>query len=276
MYLKFYHLKEIPFNLEPNLKYIPAVPNTKLVFSEILASIHQKNNFIVVLGDRGSGKTTIIKGLIERLSVNYRIKVLLEPGESSYEFVEEYYNLCELTKTDDSRDDLFSQHQSRIKQILKYGGNSILILDDAHLLPRGIFDLIQLFLKNKIKIILFGQNELKEKLQNPEYGNLWYDLKKYIFLHNLNYDEIRYYIKHRLSVARQNDNFENPFSEEAVEAIFRYSNGLPRRINILCNNALVIGFLQSVKTIDREIIEKVKTDDVCLHEIKKILHQTKN
>lgn len=271
MYLKFYNLKEIPFNLEPDPRFIFANPNCELITSEIIDSIKQKKSFIVLLGDHGAGKTTVINSLIERLSGQYRVITLLEPIENSYEFIEEVHGLFEIAESNNAKDDLFSKHQNRINQILEFGENSILILDDAHFLTNGIFDLIQLFLRNKIKIILAGQNKLKKKLQTSDYDKLCHGRYTNVLLKNLNYEETKYYIKYRLSIAKRNLDFVNPFSDEAIRAIFQYSKGLPRRINILCNNALVMGALKSEKIIDRELIEKVKSDDVCYHEINKIL-----
>jgi type II secretory pathway predicted ATPase ExeA/Mrp family chromosome partitioning ATPase len=281
MYLDFYSLKAIPFTPSYSLGEVSASKNRQEIVERLLKEINRNSELKVLISEKGSGKTTLIHSLIESISDDFYVIPILKPAKTTFDLLTQMCTNLEIPFSSLAIDEIIPRILDHLKQTVKSGRKPLLILDDAHVSSKNIFEVVQnLFRLNKsisnfLRVFLVGEQILEQKLYEiNEKFHLEKNWKK-IKLEKLSLDESKYYINNRLLEVKNGQKVENIFTENAVKKIVHYSKGNPRRINILCNNALVLGYLKSAKRIDGEIIEKVKSDDICLYEIKNLLGRNK-
>lgn len=264
MYCKYYGLKEHPFNITSDPLFFFLSEAHKEAVSHLLYGISQRKGILVITGEIGTGKTTLCRFLLNQLGENVKTAFIMNPPPSEnqllqsiakdfgirFKFKSNLYILWELNK--------FLLKES------KKGNNVVLIIDEAQNLKPEVLEEIRLISnlethKHKlIQIILVGQPELKERLSLHSLRQLQqrvivrYDIKP------LSKEEVKEYIRHRLEICGADGKLQ--FELNSIEAIFEFSQGIPRLINMICDRALLSGFAQEKDTIDTQTIVRCKEE----------------
>ena len=261
MYTKFYSLRDKPFEITPDPKFLYLGENHKEALAYLTYAVRERKGFTVITGEVGTGKTTLVQALLSRLDGNTRTAYLFNPKLGSTDFL---HYICE---------DLGVKGQKRSKgQYLAHlhnflmacyarHENVVLIIDEAHTLDPKLLEEVRLLTnletpKGKLlQVILLGQPELDDVLNRPEFRQLKQRVSLRYYIKPLNREEMDVYIKRRLRVAGAVD--PEIFTPKALREIYRYSKGIPRLINILCDNALLTGYATDQKVIGNKIISEV-------------------
>ncbi len=262
MYKKFFGLKENPFNVNPDPRYLFLTQHTQEAMSCLTYGIQCRRGFILLTGEVGTGKTTLLNKLLgwlrrQRVATSFVFNSILDPGQ----FFD--YMLADFGLNFDSRNK--SQMLLRLNKWLldRYliGGTAVLIVDEAQNLSPEVLEEIRLLTNLEtstdklLQIILSGQPELEKKLARPELRQLRQRITLRCQTQPLSLVETRQYINNRLRIAGANG--LPIFNPECVEAIHRYSEGIPRVINLLCEHGLVGAFAEQKNPVPPEIIHDV-------------------
>ena len=261
MYAEFYGLSELPFALTPDPRFIYFTPSHTEVMSNLHYGIESGKGLIVVTGEVGTGKTTILRWMMQRLDRTILVAYIFNPRLSVPEFYGQLATLLDLQKSEDKAE-LLMQLGQALELRHARGLRTVLIIDEAQGLSPHVLEEIRLLSNfesdnaKQLQIVLTGQPELREVLNNPELRQL----KQRIALRSAikalpTVEETRRYITPRLLVAGAKET--EIFSPAAIEYIFRCSEGIPRNINNLCDNALLAGYAAGETMISARIIEDV-------------------
>lgn len=261
MYREFYGLKELPFALTPDPRFIYFTPSHKEVMANLHYGIENGKGLIVVTGEVGTGKTTILRWMLERLDRTVLVAYVFNPRLTVPEFYQYFTTLLDVREWE-TKSELLIQLGKTLESRHARGLRTVLIVDEAQGLSPYVLEEIRLlsnFESNSAKqlqIVLTGQPELRDVLNTPELRQL----KQRVALRGQikalpNVEETEKYIFARLLVAGAERT--DIFSPGAIDFIFRCSEGIPRQINNLCDNALLTGYSAGEPTIGRAIIEEV-------------------
>src|SRR5580692_6849212 len=278
MYKKFFGLKENPFNVNPDPRYLYLTPNTQEALACLTYGIETRKGFILLTGEVGTGKTTLINKLLEWLhQERVYTAFIFNPRLSVTQFFDfmmaDFGIPCEST--------MKSQVLMKLNQWLleryQAGERAVLIVDEAQNLSPQMLEEIRLLTnletstEKLLQIVLAGQPELEQKLNQPQMRQLRQRITLRAKTRQLTLEETRGYIQERLRIAGA----ENPdlFSPEAVETVHRYAKGIARVTNLLCEHALVSSFACQQNPVPAEIVEEVARD-FDLHIIDPLAHAT--
>jgi len=260
MYLSFYGLKEKPFNVTSDPHFLFMSKRHKEALSHLLYGIKERKGFLEITGEIGTGKTTVCRALLNNLDERTKTAFILNPNLSELQLLQaiiEDFGMAAGRKTKLS---LQQQLNSFLIDQLRQDNNVILILDEAQNLNSSLLENIRMLSnleteKEKLfQIVLVGQPELRTKLNSPQLRQLKQRIGIRYHILPLAGDEIDKYIYHRLRVAGAEK--AATFTESAIERIQRYSGGTPRTINMVCDKALLLGYVLEKKTIDEEILDR--------------------
>lgn len=260
MYLTYYGLKIKPFNVTSDPNFLFMSRKHKEAFSHLLYGIKERKGFLEITGEIGTGKTTLCRALLDQLDEKVRTAFILNPNLSELQLLQAIIEDFGLLVEKKTKLGLLQQLNSFLIEQLEKDFNVVLILDEAQNLKIELLEHIRLLSnletnKDKLfQIILVGQPELKTKLQSPQLKQLRQRIGIRYHIMPLDRDEIDKYITHRLTVAGSDGSIE--FTPEAMDEIYKYSNGVPRLINILCDKCLLLGYVTEVKTITKEMVLK--------------------
>ncbi len=262
MYKKFFGLRENPFNVNPDPRYLFLTQHTEEALASLTYGIRNRRGFILLTGEVGTGKTTLVNKLLDWLHRQHLpTAFLFNPRLSVQEFFE--FMMADFGIPCDSRQK--SQVLMRLNHWLldryKSGETAVVIIDEAQDLSARLLEEIRLLTnletstEKLLQIVLSGQPELEEKLRQPELRQLRQRITLRSKTHPLTLDETGGYILQRLSIAGADG--QPVFSPAAVETIHRYSRGIPRIINLLCEHGLINAFVDQVRPVPPEVIETV-------------------
>src|SRR5918992_3221631 len=261
MYLDFYGLKELPFALTPDPRFIYFTPSHTEVMANLHYGIESGKGLVVVTGEVGTGKTTILRWMMERLDRTVLVAYIFNPRLSVPEFYKHVATLLDVQKWE-TKSELLLELGRALESRHSRGLRTVLIVDEAQGLSPHVLEEIRLlsnFESNtakQLQIILTGQPELREVLNNPDLRQLKQRVALRCEIKPLpNVEETERYISSRLLVAGAERT--DIFSPGAIDYIFRCSEGIPRQINNLCDNSLLTGFSAGEEVIGRAIIEEV-------------------
>jgi len=265
MYESFYGLKENPFDVTPNPQYIYLGENHREALAQLLYGVRKKKGFIVITGEVGTGKTTLIHFLLDKLNGNNHIKTafLFNPRLTTDDFLKYILEDLGVKINGHSKGDYLHYFHSYLLNAFKLNVRVVLIVDEAQKLNPELLEEIRLLSnletsKSKlIQIILVGQPELDETLSKPEFRQLRQRINLRYHLPPLTENETKEYIEKRLRIGGAK---EPIFSEKAIKEIYRKSNGIPRLINILCDNSLLNGYALDRKIVDEKSVKEVAKD----------------
>ena len=265
MYKKFFGLKENPFNVNPDPRYLYLTPNTQEALACLTYGIETRKGFILLTGEVGTGKTTLINKLLEwlhkervftafvfnpRLSVSQFFDFMMADFGIPCESHQKGHMLVRLNQW------LLDRYQA--------GERAVLVVDEAQNLSPQLLEEIRLLTnletstEKLLQIVLSGQPELEHKLNQPQLRQLRQRITLRAKTRQLTLEETQGYIEERMRIAGA----ENPdiFSPEAVAAVHRYARGIPRVTNLLCEHALVNSFASQQNPVPADVVEEVAHD----------------
>jgi len=267
MYAEFYGLKDLPFALTPDPRYIYFTPSHTEVMANLHYGIESGKGLIVVTGEVGTGKTTMLRWVMQRLDRTVLVAYIFNPRLSVPEFYQHLAALFDIQNWE-SKSDLLIELGKVLESRHSRGLRTVLIVDEAHGLSTSVLEEVRLLCNfesdtaKQLQIVLTGQPELRTVLNNPDLRQLKQRVSLRCDVKALpNVEETAQYINTRLKVAGAQRT--DIFSPGAVDYIFRCSEGIPRNINNLCDNALLNGFAASEQIISRAAVQEVaETFDV--------------
>ena len=261
MYAEFYGLKELPFALTPDPRFIYFTPSHTEVMANLHYGIESGKGLIVVTGEVGTGKTTILRWMMQRLDRTVLVAYIFNPRLSVTEFYQHVASLLDVQKWETKPELLVALGQA-LESRHSRGLRTVLIIDEAQGLSPSVLEEIRLlsnFESNtakQLQIVLTGQPELRDVLNNPDLRQLKQRVALRCVIKPLpNVEETDRYITSRLLVSSAVRTAL--FTPEAVDYIYRCTEGIPRNINNLCDNALLAGYANREPTISRSIVEEV-------------------
>jgi len=261
VYAEFYGLKELPFALTPDPRFIYFTPSHTEVMANLHYGIESGKGLVVVTGEVGTGKTTILRWMMQRLDRTVLVAYIFNPRLSVTDFYQHVAALLDVQKWE-TKPELLVSLGDALESRHSRGLRTVLIIDEAQGLSPNVLEEIRLlsnFESNtakQLQIVLTGQPELRVVLNNPDLRQLKQRVALRCVIKPLpNIDETDRYITSRLLVsgAERTD----IFSPDAIDYIYRCSEGIPRNINNLCDNALLAGYAAGDPIIGRSIIEEV-------------------
>jgi len=261
MYCHFYGLKERPFNVTSDPAFFFLSNKHKEALSHLLYGVSQRKGIIVLTGEIGTGKTTLCRFFLNQLSKDVKTAFILNPHFSETQLLEAIIKDFGLKPKNNSRLSLIWELNKFLLRESEAGYNIVLIVDEAQNLKPALLEQIRLLSnleteKDKLlQVILVGQPELNDKLNLYDLRQLRQRVMVRYHIAPLELDEIKTYINHRLNIAGAADN-RILFKDEAIELISKFSSGTPRLINMLCDRALLAGFVVETNIIDANIIRK--------------------
>jgi general secretion pathway protein A len=261
MYEAFYGLKEKPFNLNPDPDYLYMSPGHENAYTHLEYAIQESKGFVVVTGEVGSGKTTLINYLLRKIPETVHVGIINNTFVDPQELLKMICQEFELEIGDSDKTVLLTRFYSYLIDQYSQKKRVILIIDEAQNLPEASLEEIRMLSNlesekhHLIQMILVGQPQLKEKLQRKSLEQFVQRVTVYCHLDALDKVQVENYIHHRLRVAGA-DHLDI-FDPDAVKALYRHSLGIPRLINTLCDGAMVYGYADEVKVIGRDLIEAV-------------------
>ncbi len=265
MYEQFYGLKQKPFEITPDPRFLYMSEQHREAYAHLTYALNESKGFTVITGEVGTGKTTLIQMLMSRLDGHTRTAHLFNPKLSTRDFLKYIcHDLGLKTEGLTTKGELITLLHSFLLECYARNERVILIIDEAQTLSPNLFEEVRLLTnletpKSKLlQVILMGQPELDKILADQRFRQLRQRISVRYYLKPLNRKETKEYIEKRLKVAGARD--VNLFDEGAVREVHRRSNGIPRLINVLCDNALVTGFVEEKPIIDRGIVREVAKD----------------
>lgn len=265
MYKEFYGLRANPFNVNPDPRYLFLTRHTEEALACLTYGIQSRKGFVLLTGEVGTGKTTLINKLLEWLRLQQVATAFIFNSRLNVpQFLD--YMMADFGIPCDSR--AKSQVLLRLYNWLldryRAGETAVLIVDEAQNLSEEVLEEIRMltnletFTEKLLQIVLVGQPELEQKLKQPQLRQLRQRLTLRAKTHPLTLEETQAYVHQRLRIAGSNG--QQIFQPEAVTAIHQYAAGIPRVINLLCEHSLVSGFVDQQKTIGRTVVDAVARD----------------
>jgi len=265
MYEQFYGLKEKPFEITPDPRFLYMSEQHREAYAHLTYALNETKGFTVITGEVGTGKTTLIQMLLARLDGHTRTAHLFNPKLSTRDFLNYIcHDLGLKTEGLTTKGELLTLLHSFLLECYARKERVVLIIDEAQTLSPKLLEEVRLLTnletpKSKLlQVILMGQPELDKILADQRFRQLRQRISVRYHLKPLNRDETREYIEKRLKVAGARDC--HLFDDGAVREIWKRSNGVPRIINVLCDNALVTGYVEEKRPIERKIIRDVARD----------------
>lgn len=261
MYKEYYGLGDKPFNLTPDPDYLFMSRGHEEAYTHLEYAIAEQKGFVVITGEIGSGKTTLVHYFLNRIPGDVEYGLINQTMVQPREFVKMVCREFDLSVDGLDKTGMLNLFHEFL--IEKFGERKrvVLIVDEAQNLPAATLEELRMLSNlesakhHLIQIILLGQPELKQKLRSRRLEQFTQRVTVYWHLAGMDRDEVEQYIRHRLHIAGAREN--TIFNSEAIEAIFKHSRGIPRLINILCDSALVHGYADDRKIIDGACIEEV-------------------
>jgi general secretion pathway protein A len=261
MYTDFYGLRELPFSLTPDPRFLYFTPSHKEVLANLRYGITNGKGLIVVTGEVGTGKTTIVRWMLEHFDRTVLVAYIFNPRLTVNEFYQHVAQLLNIQNWS-TKSDLMLELGRTLEARSARGLRTVLIIDEAQGLAPFVLEEIRLLMNFEsntakfLQIILTGQPELREVLNSQELRQLKQRIALRSEIQPLpNVSETENYILERLRVAGAKE--PNIFSPEAIDFIFRCSEGIPRQVNNLCDNAMLLGYGAELPIIGRKVIEEV-------------------
>jgi type II secretory pathway predicted ATPase ExeA len=262
MYTEFYDLKEIPFGLTPNPKFIYKTESHLEVVSNLKYCISQSKGLAVVTGEVGTGKTTTLRSVLQQFGPDILSVYLFNPFVTVPEFFQLLTAGLNLgLGSEASKAEILNALSRCLTERHSKGLRTVLIIDEAHGLSYAVLEEVRLLAnfetnsEKLLQIVLCGQPELRETLNQPGLRQLKQRISLRCSIRPLHLHEINSYVRFRLKTAGATR--VNIFDPSAIELIGQASAGIPRVINNICDNALLYGYATEQRTILRETVADV-------------------
>ena len=261
MYEAFYGFRENPFRLTPDPDYLFLSTNHQEAFGHLLFGANEGNGVVIVTGEIGTGKTTLLRTLVRNLGPDTIIAYIFNPALSAVELLQTINTDLNLPAASDSKKELIDTLNRFLLTQRSAGKRVVVIIDEAQDLEPSVLEQLRLLSnleterEKLLQIILVGQPELSDLLAQPTLAQLDQRITLRWHLGPLNAQDTAAYVRHRISVATEG---REPvfFSPKALQYIYRFSGGIPRVINVLCHRTLLVGYTLEQSQIDRPIVRQ--------------------
>lgn len=269
MYTDFFGMSEEPFRLTPDPRFFHFADHYRDVLLKVVQSVLLRRGFIAVTGPVGIGKTTLLHAALQLISsASFDKKpiataLLVNPKLTRDEFFEALLDEFEIPCSSTSKPRRLAALHSMFLERQRRGGTSVLIVDESHLLTVELFEEIRLlsnvdtYSEKLIQIVFAGQTEMMFKLDRPELRALKQRIATHCHLRSLSQAETRAYISDRMKAAGLRTPL--PFTRQALEEIYRFTSGIPRLINLICESCLLVAFTTKRREIAGDIVEEAAT-----------------
>ncbi|WP_297894537.1 ExeA family protein [Shewanella sp.] len=264
MYKAFYGLSDNPFSIAPNPHYLFLSDRHREALAHLTYGLGETGGFVLLTGEVGTGKTTVSRCLLGQLPDNTDTAFILNPSLTELELLA---TLCDELKISYGENPSLKQLTDHLSRFLlanhEKGRNTVLIIDEAQHLRAEVLEQLRLLTnletdtKKLLQVILIGQPELQLLLKRQELRQLAQRITARYHLLPLNEDEVALYVLHRLQVAGR---FEPLFTRKAIKVLQKYTGGIPRLINLLCERALMAGYAQSKVPIDHYMVRQAAAE----------------
>lgn len=261
MYKEFFGLDDSPFTLTPDPRFIVFTPSYNEVLASLYYGLENAKGLIVLTGEVGTGKTTALRWILRRLDSSVLAAYIFNPRLSIDEF---YHQVTQMLGIRDwsNKSELLSTMGKVLEERHRRGLRTVLIIDEAHELSDYVLEEIRLLLNFEsdnakyLQIVLTGQPELRDKLNQQNLRQLKQRVALRCAMHAFpNVEEVDRYITERLIIAGAEQ--PNIFTPGAVDFIFQCSDGIPRQINNICDNAMLAAYSAGEQVVGRQMIETV-------------------
>jgi len=267
MYLKMFGFSEKPFHITPNPRFIFLSKIHKEAFAHLLFGIQQRVGFMSLSGEIGTGKTTVLRTLLDQLAdAEYRVALIFNPGLTSLELLQTIHREFSIP-FDPGSSNLVQLHDSLNQFLLQQreaGRTVVLVVDEAQNLDPQVLEQLRLLsnleteTEKLIQMVLVGQPELDELLQRKDLRQLRQRLAVSYHLQPMDAEDTRRYVLHRAAVAGNSDH--SLFSLSALKQIYLYTRGTPRLINLLCDRALLVAYSRDARTVARQDVRTAQAE----------------
>lgn len=262
MYTEFYQLKEFPFNTTADPEFFFSSKTHAAAIANLIYGIENRKGVIVVTGEIGTGKTTLCRKIFKLSTQKIKFALILNPSCSELELLQLIVHDFGIQCQSENKYTLIQALNAFLLEETAQGNNVVIVIDEAQHLSVEQLEQVRLLSnleteKEKLlQIILVGQPELHKKLHMPELRQLRQRVVVHYDVQPLEKEDVKQYIQHRIEkaftdLARK----KIIFTDEAIEKICHYTGGSPRTINILCDRALLAGYIAETYSIDEGIIE---------------------
>jgi general secretion pathway protein A len=258
--LEFYGLKQAPFDLTPNPRFLFHSGKHREALNHLLYGIRERKGFVQLTGEVGAGKTTLCRAMLEQLNGQFSTALILNPVLNSTELMKLVATEFGLTVHGRDRLDTVAAISEFLVKQTENGRESVLIIDEAQNLTEDLLEQIRLLSnietddRKLLQIVLLGQPELRERLNSPRLKQLRQRITVRYHLASLTRMEMNQYIQHRLELAGAKG--VPYFTRPALWRVFRYSRGTPRLINAICDKALLAGFIEQSDRITYRMVAR--------------------
>ncbi len=261
MYKEFFGLDDTPFTLTPDPRFIVFTPSYNEVLASLYYGLENAKGLIVLTGEVGTGKTTALRWILRRLDSSVLAAYVFNPRLSIDEF---YHHVTQMLGIKDwtNKSELLTSMGKVLEERHRRGLRTVIIIDEAHELSDYVLEEIRLLLNfesdnaKHLQIVLTGQPELRDKLNQQNLRQLKQRVALRCAMHAFpNVEEVDRYITERLMIGGSDQ--PNIFTPGAVDFIFQCSEGIPRQINNLCDNAMLAAYSAGEQVIGRQIVEAV-------------------
>jgi general secretion pathway protein A len=263
MYTDYYRLREEPFSITPDPRYLYLTDQHREALNHLLYGIRQRKGFICLTGEVGAGKTTLCRALLNELGQSYHTALILNPMLSETQLLRAIVEEFGIETRRRDRFGYLKLLNEFLLRINSVGEDAVLIIDEAQDMTVNNLEMVRLLSnleterQKLLQTVLIGQPELRSLLNNPSLRQLAQRITVRYHLKNMSQEDTAEYIRHRLKIAGQDENDGNAvrFDYSAVREIYRFSHGTPRLVNALGDKSLLAGYVYRTATIDRGIVQ---------------------
>lgn len=261
MYNEFFGLKEAPFSIAPDPRYLYMSERHREALAHLLYGIDSNGGFVLLTGEVGTGKTTVCRCLLEQIPKHTDISLIFNPKLNAEELLGAICDELGIAYPEGNNSIKVFIDRINVHLLSAHakGRNTVLIIDEAQNLSTEVLEQLRLLTnletneRKLLQIILLGQPELHDMLTKPELRQLAQRITARYYLAPLSQHEVSDYIQHRLGVAGAQDPL---FYGSSLRKLYHLSGGVPRLINVLCDRALLGAYAQDQKTVDTRILSQ--------------------
>ena len=265
MYKDFFGLHADPFSVNPDPRYLFLTPHTEEALACLTYGIQSRKGFVLLTGEVGTGKTTLINKFLEWLRMQKVTTAFVFNSRMDVpQFLDYMMADFGIPCDSESKSQIVLRLYNWLLERYREGETAVLIVDEAQNLSDEVLEEIRLLTnletatEKLLQVVLVGQPELEQKLKQPQLRQLRQRLTLRAKTHALTLEETRAYVQQRLRIAGAEE--QEIFQQESLDAVFRHSLGIPRVINLICEHCLVNAFVDQQKVIGPEIVDAVARD----------------
>ena len=266
MYKRFYNLQRNPFEITPDPSFLFATKKHNEALAALYYGVRRRKGFVVMTGEVGTGKTLLVRCLLEVLNrANVAYAYVFNPRLSPVEFLQYIAGDFGLVTAGKNKSELLLDLSNHVIARHQKSLTTVLVVDEAHHLSTDLLEEVRLLTnletpqEKLLQILLVGQPELDDKLDAIDLRQLKQRIALRSYLGALSLDETKGYMYRRLQLAGNPDP-AHLFPMDTVLEVHRHSQGIPRLINTLCENALIHGYAQQAQSVTPEIVEEIAVD----------------